>query len=81
MKKVIRRPPIGQIKSKISISRRDKRKQVHRDVLFIDCVPRSTKGRFKAACAEKGESMRDAVIRLLRYYVINEGILPGLDDE
>jgi hypothetical protein len=75
-----KRYKLGQIKSKISTARQDKSLQTHRDVLFVDCVPRSTKRKFKAACAakgKKGESMRDAVIRLLRFYVANGGIIPG----
>lgn len=76
-------PKIGHIHSKISIARRDKEKQTHRDVLFIDCVPRSTKRAFKSACVAKGktgESMRDAIIRLMRFYAINHGIVPGQEE-
>ena len=84
MSEEIPRRKLGQIKSKISIARKDKSLQTHRDVLFVDCVPRSTKRKFKIACAAKGktgESMRDAVIRLLRFYVANEGVLPGFEAE
>lgn len=78
------RKVIGQIRSKISVARKNKNEQTHRDVLFIDCVPRSTKQAFKTACTAKGkygESMRDAVIRLLRFYVANEGVIPGQEDD
>lgn len=77
-------PQIGVIKSKISIARRDKTKQTHRDVLFIDCVPKSTKRAFKATCATKdktGESMRDAIIKLMRFYTLNKGVVPGQESE
>jgi len=83
MSEEIKRYKLGQIKSKISIASKDKSLQTHRGVLFVDCVPKSTKRNFKAACAAKGktgESMRDAVIRLLRFYVKNEGIIPGFED-
>jgi len=72
------------IRSKISTARRDKEKQTHRGVLFIDCVPRSTKRAFKAACVAKGktgESMRDAIIRLMRFYALHQGVIPGQEEE
>jgi len=77
-------PQIGTIKSKISVARQNKDKQTHRDVLFIDCVPKSTKRAFKAACVAKGktgESMRDAIIRLMRFYAVNQGVIPGQESE
>ena len=84
MSEEIKHYKLGQIKSKISIARKDKTRQTHRDVLFIDCIPRSTKRKFKVACADKGttgESMRDAVIRLLRFCIATNGILPGQEAE
>lgn len=72
---------VGGIPSKISISHRDKRKQIHRDVVFVDNIPQSTKSVFKSACARKRESMRDAIIRMMRHYACHAGILPGQEAE
>lgn len=74
------------IKSKISICRHQGRKELqkHRGVLFLDCIPKSTKQDFKATCAAKGtggESMRDAIIRLMRFYIVHKGIIPGQEED
>lgn len=56
-------------KSTISQTPADRNRPHHRGVLFIEGIPRSTKEAFKAACAYRGETMRDAVIRKMREYV------------
>ncbi len=55
--------------SKISVAPANPNATKHRGVLFLEGVPEDTKQLFKAACARKGETMRDAMIRLMRDYV------------
>lgn len=54
-------------RSKISVVAQDE--PSHKGVLFVKGIPRTTKNAFKAACASKGITMRDALIQLMRKYV------------
>ena len=47
----------------------------HRTTLIVQALPRSTKEAFKKTCIGK-ETMRDAIIRLMRFYVLVGGKLP-----
>lgn len=55
--------------SKISQKPRDKTKHHHRGVLFLQAIPHSTKAAFKAACAQRDQTMRDAILLFMRDYV------------
>jgi hypothetical protein len=68
------------IKSRISQTPQDKTRSAHQGVLFVEGVPESTKNAFKRACVGK-ETMRDAVIRLMRFYVYNKGVIPEETEE
>lgn len=56
-------------RSKISQTPLNPEKPRHRGVVFIEGVPTTTKSAFKAECAEREETMRDAIIKLMRWYV------------
>ncbi len=51
------------------------RKQQHKSVIFVENIPTTTKLAFKTTCVDNQESMRDAFIRLMRYYFHVRGIL------
>lgn len=55
-------------KSKISMTPRDRSQPHHQGVLFLQGIPQTTKSAFKAECARREETMRDAVIRFMRRY-------------
>lgn len=38
------------------------------DCLFVEGVPKDLRLQFKSACAKKGKSMKDVIIRLMRRY-------------
>lgn len=51
----------------------------HRAYLFIQAIPRTTKDAFKKKCQEHPrETMRDAIIRLMRFYVYSDRNIPDL---
>lgn len=56
-------------KSEISQTPADRTKPHHRGVLFMEGLPLSTKAEFKACCARNGQTMRDAIITLMREYI------------
>ena len=56
-------------KSEISRVPADRTQPHHTATLFLQGVPETTKAAFKAACAKKGITMRDAMIKLMRGYV------------
>ncbi len=60
---------MGRRRSQISVIPGDKSLPYHKSVLFVQGVPSTTKAAFKAACAKKGVSMRDVLIRYMRGYV------------
>lgn len=41
----------------------------HKGVMFFEGIPLDTKIQFKAVCAYRGETMRDAIIRLMREHI------------
>lgn len=41
----------------------------HRGVLFVESVPQDTKALFKAACAKRQTTMRDALIHFMRDFI------------
>ncbi len=55
--------------SKISQTPLDPEKQRHLGTLFLEGVPKSTKAAFKAACAKREKTMRDAIIELMRQFI------------
>ncbi len=57
------------IRSKTSVMPLDRSRPHHTGVLFVQGVPETTKANFKAACAKRGETMRDALIDLMRVYI------------
>lgn len=62
-------------RSTISRTPADRTRPHHRGALFMEGIPESTKSAFKAACATKGVTMRDAIITLMRDFVrrVSEG--------
>ncbi len=50
-------------------------KAKHKGVIWVQDIPATTKQEFKASCAQADEPMRDAFIRLMRYYVRQKGVL------
>lgn len=48
----------------------------HLVTMIIQDVPRTTKEAFKRTCIGK-ETMRNAIVRLMRYYVQVNGEMPG----
>lgn len=57
-------------RSKISVLPQDRTEPHHEGVLFVEGIPKDTKAAFKAACARRGETMRDVLIRLIRDYAV-----------
>jgi len=55
-------------RSKISVIPADPRAPRHKKTLFIQGIPEDTHSAFKCACARRGITMRDAVIKLVREY-------------
>ena len=47
----------------------DKSQAIHQCNVLIEGVPQTTKTKFKAKCAEKEITMRDAVITFMREFV------------
>lgn len=69
--------------SLISQNPKDPQRLRHWGVVFVQSIPKTTKDRFKIACAmtwrtgasgRRGESMRDAIIKLMRFYVKHSGV-------
>jgi len=56
-------------RSQISVIPGDRSLPYHKATLFTQGIPATTKAAFKAACAKRGVSMRDALIRLMRGFV------------
>lgn len=55
-------------RSKISVIPADPAAPRHKKTLFIQAVPGDTHSAFKCACARRGETMRDVVIKLIREF-------------
>lgn len=62
---------MAKIPSIISPTPVDKLKPQHKQVLFLQGIPESTKCAFKAACAQRGKCMRDVFIEFMREFVAN----------
>lgn len=62
-------PPKRAKRSRISVLPADKSVTAHRGTMIIEGIPQDTKQLFKAACARQDETMRDALIKLMRGYV------------
>lgn len=82
---------IRRIPSEISQNKwRQEGQESHTAFLFVQCLPSTTKARFKSMCAQtdrtsrpgekRGESMRDALIKLMRLYVRFKGC-PNEEDQ
>ena len=56
-------------RSKISQTPLNRERPHHKGTLFLEGIPKSTKADFKAACAHNEETMRDALISLMRRYI------------
>jgi hypothetical protein len=56
-------------RSKISQTPLNPAKPRHSGVLFLQGVPQSTKTAFKAACAKREVTMRDAMITFMREFI------------
>lgn len=56
--------------SKISKVPLNRKEPHHLGTLFLEGVPKTTKSDFKAACAVNEETMRDAMIKLMREYIV-----------
>jgi hypothetical protein len=61
--------------SKISRTKHDLKGAAHGGTLIVIGIPRSTKQAFKRTTVGK-ETIRDAIIRLMRYYVRVKGNIP-----
>lgn len=61
--------------SKISKTPKNKKLAAHRAAILIEAVPLSTRHAFKKTCVGR-ETMRDAFIRLMRFYVRVDGNIP-----
>ncbi len=46
-----------------------KRKGKVREILFLEGIPKDVKSAFKAACAQRGISMRTAILDFMKRYV------------
>jgi len=46
--------------------------QHHKGVLFFKGIPIDTKNQFKAACARKGQTMQEAIVKLMRQYILRK---------
>lgn len=52
------------------------KKTEHHTVVNVRKVPRAVRDTFKAYCATRGVSMRDALIRIMAHYAANNPKLP-----
>ena len=59
-------------RSKISQTPLNREKPHHKGTLFLEGVPKSTKADFKAACARREVTMRDALLQFMRDYIADE---------
>jgi len=55
-------------RSRISPLPADPGKPRHKKTLFVQGIPEDTHSAFKSACARRGETMRDVVIKLVREF-------------
>lgn len=55
-------------RSQISVIPADDDAPRHEAAILIQAVPLTTRAAFKAACAKRGETMRDVLIKLMRSY-------------
>ena len=58
------------VKSQISQTPLNRARPHHRGVLFIEGLPKTTKEDFKATCKLKRITMRDAIITLMRRFIL-----------